>query len=164
MQLSAVGALSKLKRFRQLYPGCLFLTHLKGSTKRSECDHRDCITSFQQNLAENLPSACENNQRHPLQIGRNSITSISDRDSLYCRACRRPGTNRLIGGGFPQFSCYGGSVTFENCEIGHNFDDLTNIGTELSYAFNQVKLLNDYFLAVKTSVLGIMRPIPTLCS
>lgn len=54
------------------------------------------------------------------------------------RACRRPGTNRLMGGGFPAFVMYGGSVHIEDCEFAHNFDDLTDVGSELGFAFKQV--------------------------
>lgn len=47
-----------------------------------------------------------------------------------------------MGGGFPQLQSHGGTCHFEDCEIAHNFDDLTNIGTELSFAFKQVGLSN----------------------
>ena len=71
-----------------------------------------------------------------------TVKRISQSNEEDCRACRRPGTNRLMGGGFPQLQNHGGSCYFEDCELGHNFDDLTNIGTELSFAFNQVLLCN----------------------
>lgn len=56
------------------------------------------------------------------------------------RGCRRPQTNRLMGGGFPALAMFGGRVHIEDCEFGHNFDDLTDIGSELGFAFKQVRL------------------------
>ena len=35
------------------------------------------------------------------------------------RGCRRPGTNRLVGGGWPQMSFLGGSFSMLNCEVLH---------------------------------------------
>ena len=52
-----------------------------------------------------------------------------------------------MGGGHPQFQVYGGSCRFEDCEIAHNFDDLTNIGSEVAFAWNQVKWTPSILLA-----------------
>lgn len=51
---------------------------------------------------------------------------------------RRPGTNRLGGGGYPQVGLQGGSWEMTNSELGWNFDDLTDIQSGVYYAFNQV--------------------------
>ena len=45
-----------------------------------------------------------------------------------------------MGGGFFAFSMFGGAVRIDDCELGHNFDDITDIGSELGFAFNQVGL------------------------
>lgn len=54
------------------------------------------------------------------------------------RGCRRPGTNRLMGGGFIAFGMFGGCLLLDDCEFGHNFDDASDIGSELGFAFKQV--------------------------
>ena len=45
-----------------------------------------------------------------------------------------------MGGGFPALQHVGGTCHYEDCELGHNFDDLTDIGAELSFAWRQVGL------------------------
>lgn len=42
-----------------------------------------------------------------------------------------------MGGGFLALSLLGGSAEWKECVIGHNFDDLTNVGAELSFAWKQ---------------------------
>ena len=49
-----------------------------------------------------------------------------DGDDVFTRyrGCRRPGTNRLIGGGWPQMGYLGGSFNMIDCEVLHAFSVL----------------------------------------
>lgn len=62
------------------------------------------------------------------------------------RGVRRPGTNRLAAGGFVAVNLQGGSFFLRNSELSMNFDDISDIQSGLSYAFNQVGPLPHFWL------------------
>ena len=45
---------------------------------------------------------------------------------------------RLVGGGFHLMTFFGGAFTLIDSELGHNFDDLTDINTFQTFAFGQL--------------------------
>ncbi|KAK9845119.1 hypothetical protein WJX74_010776 [Apatococcus lobatus] len=53
------------------------------------------------------------------------------------QGCRRPHTSRLIGGGMPLQTFWGGSLTWVDSEVGHNFDDIVDINVPANFAFKQ---------------------------
>ena len=46
--------------------------------------------------------------------------------------------SRLVGGGFHLMTFFGGAFTLIDSELGHNFDDLTDINTFQTFAFGQL--------------------------
>lgn len=45
---------------------------------------------------------------------------------------------RLVGGGFHLMSFQGGVFSLLDSEIGHNFDDINDVNTFQTFAFNQI--------------------------